>query len=198
MGFQYRKRTKGKNGWFNISYSDKNGLGMSTSVKVGNVTHNFGGKRANRTTVDIGNGLKYVSYGPSKAKKRQPTKSQSTVYTSSEPLKWSDFAWLLRIIFAVVVVFNVSDESWLWKIVGIIICIFWLAFEIDDVGSKSVDKKEDQLVEETNGYDPRIEEVYQHYRDCDTEEYNTFVQALRDSHAEESVEDFIRKVNRRI
>ena len=69
MGIQYRKRTKGKSGWFNFSYSDKNGLGASTSVKAGNVTHNFGGKQSSRTTVNLGNGLKYVSYGQSKSKR---------------------------------------------------------------------------------------------------------------------------------
>ena len=69
MGIQYRKRTKGKSGWLNFSYSDKNGLGSSASVKAGNVTHNFGGKQSSRTTVNLGNGLKYVSYGRSKTKR---------------------------------------------------------------------------------------------------------------------------------
>lgn len=193
MGFQYRKRTKGKNGWFNFSYSDKNGLGMSTSVKVGNITHNFGGKRANRTTVDIGNGLKYVSYGSSKAKNRTSSKSQSNANSSSESLTWNDGVWLYRVIFALMIVFGVSDENWMWRLAGVVVGIFWLVLELDVFESKKLES-----VEQKTEIDPRLDEIYQHYRDCDTEEYNTFIQALRDSHTEESVEDFIKKVNRRV
>jgi hypothetical protein len=80
MGIQYRKRTKGKSGWFNFSYSDKRGLGMSTSVKVGGVTHNFGSKRASRTTVNLGNGLKYVSYGQSRSKPQRTNNTTDTVF----------------------------------------------------------------------------------------------------------------------
>lgn len=67
MGLQIRKRTKGKNSWFNFSASKKNGLGASMSVKLGkNVTYNTRG----RVTVNFGNGIRYVAY---KKKKRKET-----------------------------------------------------------------------------------------------------------------------------
>ena len=59
MGFNFRKSIKiGKNLKLNISKS-----GVSTSVKVGNVTHNS--KRG--TTINLGNGLSY-KVGNSKKK----------------------------------------------------------------------------------------------------------------------------------
>lgn len=65
MGFQYRKRTRGsKSGWVNFSYSKKNGLNASTSIKSGNVTYNTGNRtRGSRTTINLGNGARYVVYG---------------------------------------------------------------------------------------------------------------------------------------
>ena len=76
MGFQFRKRTKGKQGWLNFSGSKKNGLGASLSLKFGkNVTYNSRG----RVTINFGNGLRYVAY---KKKKRQP-KTNTTPKTSS-------------------------------------------------------------------------------------------------------------------
>lgn len=71
MGLQIRKRTKGKDGWLNGSYSSK-GVGVSGSVKAGkNVTYNTGDLSSNRKTpsrltVNFGNGIKWVSYGKSK------------------------------------------------------------------------------------------------------------------------------------
>lgn len=70
MGLQVRKRTKGKNGWWNGSYSRK-GAGVSGSVKVHkNVTFNTGdilnGKNKARLTINLGNGVRYVKYSKSK------------------------------------------------------------------------------------------------------------------------------------
>lgn len=81
MGFQIRKRTNGKKGWWNGSYSRK-GVGASGSVKLSdNVTWNTGdilnGKTNQRVTVNLGNGLRYVWYG----KKTKQTKS-----TPSQPV----------------------------------------------------------------------------------------------------------------
>lgn len=60
MGFNFRKSIKiGKNIKLNISKS-----GVSTSVKVGNVTHNS--KRG--TTVNLGHGLSY-HFGKKKSDK---------------------------------------------------------------------------------------------------------------------------------
>ena len=69
MGLQVRKRTKGKSGWLNGSYSRK-GAGVSGSVKINkNVTYNTGdvlnGKTKPRLTINLGNGVRYVHYAKS-------------------------------------------------------------------------------------------------------------------------------------
>lgn len=79
MGLQVRKRTKGSKGWWNGSYSKK-GAGVSGSVKVAsNVTYNTGdllnGKTGSRLTINLGNGIRYVSYGKKKSPRRS-TKNQ--------------------------------------------------------------------------------------------------------------------------
>lgn len=80
MGLQVRKRTKGKDGWLNGSYSQR-GARASVSVKpASNVTYNsgniLGGKgHPSRLTINLGNGIKWVSYGKSR-KTKSRTKSQ--------------------------------------------------------------------------------------------------------------------------
>lgn len=78
MGFQFRKRTKGKQGWLNFSGSKKNGLGASLSLKFGkNVTYNSRG----RVTVNFGNGLRYVAYKKKKRAPKEQTYKSSKSYT---------------------------------------------------------------------------------------------------------------------
>lgn len=79
MGLQFRTRTKGKNGWLNISHSKKNGFSASLSVKVAKgVTMNFGGKGNRRAIVNFGNGVRYVKYRSPKAKEPRERKTRST------------------------------------------------------------------------------------------------------------------------
>lgn len=65
MGLFFRKRTKGKKGWFNFSASEGNGVSASGSFKVGkDVTVNtgsVGGKRKRKSsiTINLGNGIKW-------------------------------------------------------------------------------------------------------------------------------------------
>ena len=88
MGLQFRKRTKGKDSWFNFSGSKKNGLGASLSVKLGkNVTYNSRG----RVTVNFGNGFRYVVSKKKGRKTKDPfavkqrkTSSRSYTYTPVE------------------------------------------------------------------------------------------------------------------
>lgn len=61
MGFSFRGRTKGKNGWFNYSASSA-GLGGSVSTKLTkNITVNYKPSRGFRTTVNLGRGVRWVS-----------------------------------------------------------------------------------------------------------------------------------------
>lgn len=54
MGFQFHKKIKlGKHAWINIGKK-----GASGSFKIGPITFNTKGK----TTVNFGNGVKYVKY----------------------------------------------------------------------------------------------------------------------------------------
>lgn len=81
MGFQVRKRTKGKTSWLNFSFSKRRGFGASASLKVGeNVTYNTRG----RLTINLGSGMKYVFY--KKKPKQAITKSQKT-NTSTAPIR---------------------------------------------------------------------------------------------------------------
>ena len=75
MGFQVRRRTKGKKGWLNFS-----GSGVSASVKLTpNITMNLG-SRGTRTTVNLGGGMRYVSTN-SKKKKATPKKTTAKAKT---------------------------------------------------------------------------------------------------------------------
>lgn len=91
MGLQFRKRTKGKNSWINVSHSKKNGLSASLSVKLDkNLTMNFGGKGNRRATINFGNGIRYVKYRTPKAKEKkisEPRSRSRSTYTPVEPLK---------------------------------------------------------------------------------------------------------------
>ena len=81
MGLQKRGRTKGKSGWLNYSWSEKNGINTSISTKLSkNVTLNWFGKGPNRTTVNFGNGWKWVSTN----KSTKPTKPTSTTNSSTD------------------------------------------------------------------------------------------------------------------
>lgn len=79
MGFQLRRRTKGKNAWFNFSASRSRGVRGSASVKLDeNWTLNFG-RHGVRTTINFGNGLRYVT---TKSLKSKPKKQNSSANKS--------------------------------------------------------------------------------------------------------------------
>ena len=84
MGLQFRKRTKGKNSWINVSHSKKNGLSASLSVKLDkNLTMNFGGKGNRRATINFGNGIRYVKYRTPKTKEKKVSEPRSRSRRSS-------------------------------------------------------------------------------------------------------------------
>ena len=68
MGFQVRKRTKGKSSWTNVSASQR-GVHASQSFKSGNTTGNIS-PRGIRVTQNFGNGVRYVHNTPWKKKKK--------------------------------------------------------------------------------------------------------------------------------
>ena len=83
MGFQLRGRTKGKNSWLNWSASNGNGLSASTSVKVSkNITANLS-SRGTRVTINLGNGLKWVSSSKKPKTIKTPVQRKSKVAYSS-------------------------------------------------------------------------------------------------------------------
>ena len=83
MGLQVRKRTKGKNSWFNFSYSKKKGIGASVSIKLDkNITYNTRG----RTTINFGNGVRYVHT----RKKKKETKVKEYVPKSRSRARYRE------------------------------------------------------------------------------------------------------------
>ena len=123
MGLQIRKRTKGKSGWLNFSYSERNGFGTSVSVKpLKGITHNFGGKRGSRTTIDLGNGIRYVSYGE-KPKSKPRAKSSGSGYTPSSSY---DPGWGPFLTFMTALIFEIVLVSWLGFFFGSAIVVIGL------------------------------------------------------------------------
>ena len=85
MGLQVRKRTKGKNAWFNFSASKKNGASGSVSIRLNDkMTYNTRG----RLTVNLGNGVRYVAY----KKKKKPVKKPEVKNTNTPKTE----SWLRR------------------------------------------------------------------------------------------------------
>lgn len=101
MGFQVRKRSKGKTGWLNFSYSEKNGLGISVSAKAGPFTWNSGNGKSTRRrlTTDLGNGVRHVSY----AKKGKQTNQPAIQSSPAKPWDKNDTLWLVWSVIGVVV-----------------------------------------------------------------------------------------------
>lgn len=91
MGFQLRGRTKGKSSWLNYSSSPSKGLRGSLTIKPSkNVTTNYS-KNGVRTTINLGNGLKWVSSSKKqkvakiplvKITKQSPSETKSSVYSA--------------------------------------------------------------------------------------------------------------------
>lgn len=84
MGVRYRGRTKGKGAWINWSWSKKNGLGVSASVKAGPFTWNSGNGKSTkkRITTNLPGGFYHVT--STAEGKRKRTTSQQPTYSSSE------------------------------------------------------------------------------------------------------------------
>jgi hypothetical protein len=130
MGFQVRKRTKGKSGWLNGSYSSK-GVGASGSVKLGkNVTLNTGdvvnGKTPSRLTINFGNGFRYVAYG--KRKREGSTASYNS----------SDWGLIWGIIIAVVVIMAVINNPW-WAVGAFFVWLIYKGVREDSARSDPVE-----------------------------------------------------------
>ena len=103
MGFQVRKRTKGKSGWVNFSYSEKNGLGISVSAKAGPFTWNSGNGKSTRRrlTTDLGNGIRHVSYAK-KGRSNSKTSPQEFA-PSTRPWNDSDTKWAIGSLIVIVI-----------------------------------------------------------------------------------------------
>lgn len=63
MGLRYRGRSKGKDGWINWSWSNKTGVGVSASAKVGPFTWNSGNGKSTkrRITTNLPGGFYHVT-----------------------------------------------------------------------------------------------------------------------------------------
>lgn len=97
MAGQYRRRTKGKNAWVNVSASKKNGVNGSVSVKPSkSITFNSGNKiRPSRVTINLGKGFRYVIYGTKSAKRQE---------------EMTNFLYLMACIFCLIAFFLYFPE----------------------------------------------------------------------------------------
>jgi len=89
MGFRLRRRTKGKNGWFNFSWSEKNGLNASISVKAGPFTWNSGNGKSHGSRVFTnlpGVGLYHVTSGATGKRKKAIAKTAAATQPSGYTL----------------------------------------------------------------------------------------------------------------
>lgn len=98
MGIRWRKRTGGKNGWLNFSYSKKNGFNWSASAKAGPFTWNSGNGKTTRKriTTNLPGGFYHVSTDP-RSKRQEPSRP----LTPSEAADVSLFA-----VYCLIVVFS--------------------------------------------------------------------------------------------
>ncbi len=97
MGLTFRKRTKGKNTWVNISASKKNGIGFSLSGKIAKgVTVNWKPGRGFRTTLSVpGTGVRWVS-STAKQKSTRSKRNQFSDYTSKAQERAADADFAAR------------------------------------------------------------------------------------------------------
>lgn len=114
MGFSVRKRTKGKNSWLNLSASKKNGINVSYTQKVGDLTLNFS-KKPRRTTYNLGNGVRWTSSNP--APKKTPRSKPIVVDSHSLPKqkiipsnqteKLPTYVWVVMFVMISVIVYSI-------------------------------------------------------------------------------------------
>ena len=122
MGLQVRKRTKGKTGWVNGSYSSR-GAGASGSVKISkNVTYNTGDilndKTKPRITFNLGNGVRYVKYAKSSKNNGQ--------HPASSLL--NGIIGLLVLVFLLVIgtIIYTLLANFFWYVVGVVAILVFL------------------------------------------------------------------------
>lgn len=123
MGFQWRKRTKGKTAWLNLSASKGRGFGSSISMKFGQMTANFGSGGRRRVTINFGNGLRCVKTRTVKpnAKPNVKTQFDSAAFASNlesaadrfEKSKansenWTKGEWIAFIIVVTIICFVIQ------------------------------------------------------------------------------------------
>lgn len=97
MGLSFRKRTKGKDSWVNLSASKKNGLGFSLSHRVSRgATINWKPGRGFRATLSIpGTGIRWVS-GSGKSKTSRAKTNILGEHTSKAEERIADRSFAAR------------------------------------------------------------------------------------------------------
>lgn len=121
MGIRWRTRTKGKNGWLNFSYSDKNGFNWSASAKSGPFTWNSGNGKTTRRriTTNLPGGFYHVTSTSKPTRSRKPRSSAS--YDSDSVLS------ALITVIIVVVGWSILMYNHPWLIIVTIIggAVYW-------------------------------------------------------------------------
>jgi len=120
MGFRYRGRSKGKDGWINWSWSKKNGLGLSASAKVGPFTWNSGNGKSTkkRITTNLPGGFYHVTSNES-------SRSNKSTGGSSA----GGMGFLLVIILVFVWILAAIAYAYPWWVVGASL-VGWIIYKV--------------------------------------------------------------------
>lgn len=130
MGVRYRKKTGNKSAWLNWSYSEKNGLNTSLSVKTGPFTWNSGNGKTTkkRITTNLPGGFYHVT----ESEKSRPSKSSQQT-TPSEPWNDEDTAFVKRwAVYLIVLVGGTSLLGWYGFCAALGAILVWQELQKDD------------------------------------------------------------------
>ena len=184
MGLQVRKRTKGKSGWLNGSYSSK-GVGVSGSVKAGkNVTYNTGDLSSNRKTpsrltVNLGNGIRWVSYGSTK----------KTKHTQGD-LSFIIVLLVLAVLFALVVIGSLIGWVGLASVAAVIGAFFYLKKRLRE-------SPEPEVIPQEQVEDDGFNDARDIYKTMSEEDIEDLTVVLRNKgQSEEDIQHFIEVISK--
>lgn len=193
MGLQVRKRTKGKDGWVNGSYS-KRGAHASVSVKpASNITYNTGSllggkyKRPSRLTVDLGNGVRWVSYGStkkSKGKNAQHAQGDSSLVI---------VVLVLAALFALVVIGSFIGWIGLGLVAAAIGAFFYLKRRLRESPEPELIPQAPKEQVENDGFND-AREIYKTFSEEDIEDLKDLLRSRGQS--EEDIQHFIKVMNK--
>jgi hypothetical protein len=108
MGLRYRGRSKGKDMWVNWSWSKKNGLGVSASVKAGPFTWNSGNGKSTqkRITTNLPGGFYHVTSNSKPSSSSRTERQPQAQESQSKPFGLPQVITLIAICIGILLLFR--------------------------------------------------------------------------------------------